>query len=307
MYILFPKWRECLGFYAPLARPAFWWQVVDRMTTSHSSSLLPPAAPTWTGLLKQMWPDRPECIERLQEWFGLCLTPDTSHQRFLLIVGPPGSGKSTITRILKALHGTDAVVLRWDAMLGPFGLAELVKKSVGILEDVEPFQNDVASTRLLRIVGEDFMAIERRHRAPINSEVAARLTLTAQASPFIVGSAVATVLEKKALVLEIQRELHDVAPDLHGRLMSELLEIREWSHQGRLRLERRGAFAPLHRQEDPDESKPDTHLVDAIEAAIRRWESGNASKSDKLAICFLQGLICEARSFERESEDEEVR
>ncbi len=44
-------------------------------------------APTplaWLSFLKALWPDDPEAILALQEWFGYCLLPDTAQQKIRL-------------------------------------------------------------------------------------------------------------------------------------------------------------------------------------------------------------------------------
>src|SRR5262249_30073882 len=57
----------------------------------------PPAL--WLEFLEKLWRNDPESIALLQEWFGYCLTDDTSQQKILLVVGPPRAGKGTIIRI----------------------------------------------------------------------------------------------------------------------------------------------------------------------------------------------------------------
>jgi putative DNA primase/helicase len=59
----------------------------------------------WLEFLHQLWPKDDEAIETLQEIFGLCLTPDTSHQKAFAVIGPKRSGKGTIGRVLANLIG----------------------------------------------------------------------------------------------------------------------------------------------------------------------------------------------------------
>jgi hypothetical protein len=55
------------------------------------------------------------------------LTPDTRQQKMMLLVGPKRSGKGTIGRVLKALHGEDSVAAPTLASLGTnFGLWPLI-------------------------------------------------------------------------------------------------------------------------------------------------------------------------------------
>jgi putative DNA primase/helicase len=48
--------------------------------------------PLWEKTLTEFWPGDEASIKTLQEWFGYCLTPDTSHHKLLMLVGPPRSG-----------------------------------------------------------------------------------------------------------------------------------------------------------------------------------------------------------------------
>lgn len=51
-------------------------------------------APTWERFLAQLWPDDPDTIAALQEWFGYVLSGRTDQQKILLIVGPPAPAKA---------------------------------------------------------------------------------------------------------------------------------------------------------------------------------------------------------------------
>src|SRR6185437_417620 len=67
-----------------------------------------PTAPSpllWHRFLHQLFDGDLQALELLQEWFGYCLTGDTSQQKMMLIVGPKRSGKGTIARILTQLIG----------------------------------------------------------------------------------------------------------------------------------------------------------------------------------------------------------
>ena len=57
----------------------------------------------WFQFLSQLWQEDMDAIDTLQEWFGYCLTADTRQQKMLLLIGPPRSGKGTISRVLRAL------------------------------------------------------------------------------------------------------------------------------------------------------------------------------------------------------------
>jgi putative DNA primase/helicase len=65
----------------------------------------------------------------LQEWFGFCLLPDTSHHKIAILIGPPRSGPGTIARVMAALIGHENVAgPRLTALGTNFGLEPLIGK-----------------------------------------------------------------------------------------------------------------------------------------------------------------------------------
>jgi hypothetical protein len=66
-----------------------------------------PSPTEWLNFLHSLWGNDTQTIETLQEWFGYCITPDTSQHKILLLVGPPRSGKGVITRVLRRLVGVE--------------------------------------------------------------------------------------------------------------------------------------------------------------------------------------------------------
>ena len=89
-----------------------------------STSCLPfafdPVAPEpekWLEFLDQILDNDDQAKQLLQEWFGYCLTPDTSQQKILMLIGQTRSGKGTIGRVLLKLLRPKALseqaLLRW--------------------------------------------------------------------------------------------------------------------------------------------------------------------------------------------------
>ena len=70
--------------------PAFFG--VNAVDYSYDASANEPSK--WLAFLVSIWPEMTKkSIDTLQELFGLLLTPDTTHQKAILIVGPKRSGK----------------------------------------------------------------------------------------------------------------------------------------------------------------------------------------------------------------------
>ncbi len=92
--------------------------------------------PQWERFLAELWGDDPESIRTLQEWCGYLLLPDTSHQKFLMLVGPTRSGKGTIARVVRMMLGEGNVASPTIRSLsGSFGLWGLVGKLLAIVPD----------------------------------------------------------------------------------------------------------------------------------------------------------------------------
>jgi primase-polymerase (primpol)-like protein len=114
-----------------------------------------PEPKNWLRFLNELWPDDPQSIETLQDWFGYSLTPDTRQQKMLLVVGPKRSGKGTIGRVLKAVVGPNNVAGPTLSSLGEtFGLWPLLGRTVAIVSDARMSggeRNAIITERLLSI------------------------------------------------------------------------------------------------------------------------------------------------------------
>jgi putative DNA primase/helicase len=126
-------------------------------------------SPRWRRFLDQLWGDATAPVQLLQEWFGYCLLPDTSQQKILAINGPLRSGKSTITRVLRALLGSRNVACpSIRSLSGQFGLWGLLDKLVAIVPDAMLLRPCPALEELLKsISGEDAVDIHRKGLPPL--------------------------------------------------------------------------------------------------------------------------------------------
>jgi len=92
--------------------------------------------PNWLAFLGQVFSDDQASIALLQEWFGLNLIPDNRHEKLMLAVGPPRSGKGTTLEMLGAMLGEgQTATTSFTKLSSRFGLAPLVGKLASILPD----------------------------------------------------------------------------------------------------------------------------------------------------------------------------
>lgn len=129
--------------------------------------------PTWLAFLDDVLDGDPERIDLLQRWFGLLLTPDTSYQKLLLLVGPPRAGKGTIVRVIGALIGRDNCACPTLSSLATrFGMAPLLTRTVALIPDahIGKHADGVRVAEVLKsIVGEDPQDVDRKYREPLSS------------------------------------------------------------------------------------------------------------------------------------------
>lgn len=225
-----------------------WIEATPRYFTTSSLDFDPdPDAPLpehWYRFLLQLFDADRESIELLQEWFGYCLTGDTTQQKMLLMVGPKRSGKGTIARVLAALVGTGNVCgPTTSSLAGPFGLQPLVGKSLGIISDAR-FHGEGISTvveRLLCISGEDRLTVDRKHMSSLTIKLPTRLMFLTNELPRLSDSSGA--LANRFLIIKLTQSFHQREdPHLTETLLGELPGILNWAMDGLRRLQERRHF-----------------------------------------------------------------
>ncbi len=204
-----------------------------------------PRPARWLAFLEELWPGDAQSKATLQEFFGLVLTPDTSHQKIFLLIGPKRSGKGTIARVLQNLVGESNVTAPTISSLGQhFGLEPLIGKTLAIMPDARiSARTDlgVVVENLLRISGEDMQSVPRKHRENFNAKLSTRFLMISNELPAFTDQSGA--LASRFIILRLTQSFfgrEDRA--LTQRLLPELPGIANWALEGLDRLRRRGHF-----------------------------------------------------------------
>jgi putative DNA primase/helicase len=204
-----------------------------------------PRPAAWLDFLDRLWPDDPQSIGTLQEWFGYVLTPDTRLQKILLLVGPRRSGKGTIARVNRGMVGAENVAGPTLSSLGTnFGLWPLLGKTVAMIQDARLSGRTDAATvteRLLSISGEDALTIDRKNLSPVTAKLTARFMILTNELPRLNDPSGA--LAGRMILLRLMRSWYgkeDIG--LTDRLLGELPGILLWAISGWQRLRERGHF-----------------------------------------------------------------
>ena len=218
-----------------------------------------PAPRRWLKFLKELHGIDHQSVEAEQEAFGYALTPDTSQQKIMLMVGPKRGGKGTIARVLTALLGSSAVAAPTIGSLSTqFGLWPLIGRNLAIISDARVgAKTDKAAIveRLLSISGEDDITVDRKFLSAWKGRLSVRFWIMTNELPsFSDGSG---ALASRFVVIVLTKSFYGREDlGLTEKLTAELPGILNWAIDGYRRLHERGHFV------QPESS---TEAIEAIE------------------------------------------
>jgi putative DNA primase/helicase len=227
----------------------------------------------WLKFLGDLWCHDPEQIVLLQELMGYLLIPDTSLQKFFVLIGPPRSGKGTILRVLDRLLGSSSICSPTLEHLGTrFGLQGALGKTLALIADMRlptgrnaDRQNIVGN--ILRITGEDPVDVERKHvGGALTVRLAIRILIATNlppALPDVSGALTGRLVALKMSESFLGRE--DLTLD--RRLQTELPGILNWAIEGWRRLHQQGHFTVTEASRDVAETMSD--LASPLNAFLR--------------------------------------
>ena len=236
-----PSVEKPFSEYAVKATPCFFTTTATSFTFKSREETSKPER--WHSFLEEVFSGDDEAIASLQQWFGYCLTHDTSLQKILLVIGPPRCGKGTIARVLcSLLGGSENVASPTLASLSTnFGSSALLGKSLAIVADARFSGRNMSdiTERLLSISGEDRQTIDRKHKEPLTVKLPTRFMIMSNELPRL--SDASGALASRFIVLEIHTSfLGKEQHDLDDELQRELNGILWWSIDGWLELKTRG-------------------------------------------------------------------
>lgn len=201
--------------------------------------------PTFFSTLDEIFDGDAECIDVLGEWFGYCLTQDTSYHAILLLEGPPRSGKGTILRAMQHVIGEENCASPRLMSLGEqFGLAGLVGKRLAICPDAHLGHGDKAIAvleTLKAISGEDAMDVNRKFLPSAQVRLRVKFALAVNELPKFGDGA--NALASRVLILPMRNSFVGREDrDLEGKLQREASGIFMFALEGLRRLRENRRF-----------------------------------------------------------------
>ncbi|WP_080793152.1 DNA primase family protein [Corynebacterium pacaense] len=201
--------------------------------------------PVWERFLSQVFAHDPAGALLLQEFAGYLISGRTDMHKALLIVGPRRGGKGTISRTLRSLMGADNCVSPSLGTLGSdFGLADLIGKPLAVVEDAradDDRRNNTTVERLLNIIGEDAVSVNRKNRDYWNGTLPTRFVVISNETPRFLDSSGA--ITSRFMSVRLKASFED-NPDIHlgEKISRELPGVFLWALGGLERLTRQGHF-----------------------------------------------------------------
>jgi putative DNA primase/helicase len=215
-----------------------------------------PAAGTperWLAFLEELWPDDPDSIAALQEWFGYVVAGRLDLHKILLLVGPTRAGKGAIARVLGSLIGRENVAgPTLSSLSGDFGLAPLLGKPLAVVSDarLSGRNSSVVVERLLAVSGEDTITVNRKYREQWTGKLPSRFMVISNELPHL-GDASAAIAGRFVALLLTRSWYGKEDPTLEPELQAELTGILNWALDG---LDRLGASNRFTRPTSTDEA-----------------------------------------------------
>lgn len=205
-----------------------------------------PAAtcPAWEKFLSEVFEGDHDRVALIQEFFGYCLSSDTSLQKALILVGKPRSGKGTIQRVLGALAGPEnSTGFSLERLATEFGPSALVNKAVALVGEVELSANPQRAKIvevLKSIIGEDSISINKKYDAQFPSlRLPTRFVIASNSVPRLLDASGALAHRFLFVPFEIsfvgREDIH-----LEEKLLKELPGIANWALAGLKRLRAAG-------------------------------------------------------------------
>ena len=215
-----------------------------------------PEPKRWNNFLDELWPDAPDAIDVLGEWFGYVISGRTNLHKIFMMVGPTRGGKGVIARIETALLGKRNVCGPTLSSFGnEFGLAPLLGKSLAIVSDARATatkgSSSVVVERLLSISGEDTLTVNRKYKEQWSGKLPVRLHIVSNELPRL-GDASAAIIGRLVLLLTTRSWLGVEDYELEKDLSAELPGILNWALDGlrRLTLDNENHFTRFEAADD---------------------------------------------------------
>lgn len=174
---------------------------------------------TMTTFINDVVPDRDD-REMLRQYIGYCMTMDTTIQRFLILQGKGGTGKSAIIRLItKAIGQENISNLSLDNLNQRFYPTNLLGKLLNACSDI-PKTALETTAGIKQIVGEDAVMGEIKGGEVFTFNSYAKLVFSANEIPISLDEK-SNAFYRRLLIIKIDKRGREIE-DLEDKLEAEI-------------------------------------------------------------------------------------
>lgn len=200
----------------------------------------------WTSFLSRNLEGDMQRISLVQEWAGYLLTPETGHQKFMILEGEGANGKSVFLATMTAMLGLDNVsTLPLELFGQQFALTNTLGKLANISADCGEIDK-LAEGHLKAFTGGDNMQFERKYKDAITDKPTARLMIGTNNRPRFSdktdGIWRRMILIPWRIQIPVEERIHGMDSVRYWQDLGELPGILQWALLGLRRLRRQGRF-----------------------------------------------------------------
>ena len=195
----------------------------------------------------------------LLEYAGLCLTTDTSQQRFLTLCGLGGTGKSVLIRLLESAAGVDNVSnVSMQELNRRFSTSLLVGKTLNSCADLSMEALEDSST-IKKLLGEDSVLAEYKGKNAFMFKNYSKMLFSTNMLPVVTAERT-NGFYRRLLILRMDRQPDKPDIGLADRLLSELpyfiklsvQALHEMYQRGIITISKNSEQAVLQMRKDSD-------------------------------------------------------
>ena len=177
------------------------------------------------GAMVQKWLhficESPEDIRMLTEFSGLCMNRDTRQQKFLILNGEGGTGKSTVIRMIDKMIGLENISnISLNQLTQRFSAFGLMGKLLNSCADLEIDALSDVST-LKKVLGEDMLSAEAKGKDAVSFVSFAKLIFSTNELP-IVKAEKTNGFYRRLLILTMDKIPENKDPTFFDRLSAEI-------------------------------------------------------------------------------------
>ena len=211
------------GFYDPITR-----KMIPHDPRYKAVNMIPhefdpeahPEGPAVEAWLQFIVPE-PQDREMLLEFAGYCMTRDTRQQKFMILSGEGGTGKSTLIKLIERMIGADNLSsISLGELSQRFAAFGLLGKLLNSCADLELTALEDVSV-LKKVLGEDTIRAEQKGRDAFPFRSFAKLIFSTNQLPVVKGE-MSSAFYRRLLVLTMDRRPAVRRPDLFDELAKEL-------------------------------------------------------------------------------------